>query len=310
MTPCIIVSHRAARMAEIAFAGTYTALVTPFVPGGEAIDFDALERLVEDQITAGVSGLVPCGTTGETPTLTDAEQIAVIERVAKAAAGRVPIVAGTGSNDTAKSIKASHAALEAGANGVMIVMPYYNKPSQDGMREHVVAIANAVDCPIVVYNFRGRSVVDLGPEATVQICERAANVRALKDATGNVVRCQELKRRLGDRLTVMSGDDGLTVGMMAAGASGVISVSSNVLPKRVSAVTSLMDQGDYSAAREAHYSLLPLHAAMFVEPNPAPAKAALSILGRANADVRLPLIAASDATRALVEAVLRDLGVS
>jgi 4-hydroxy-tetrahydrodipicolinate synthase len=191
----------------------------------------------------------------------------------------------------------------------MIVMPYYNKPSQDGLREHVVAIAKQLSCPVVLYNIPGRSVVDLAAETTEQICAQAKNVVALKDATGNVLRCQELKRRLGDRLTVMSGDDGLTLGMMAAGASGVISVSSNVLPDKVSAVTTLMQASKLAEARAAHFALLPLHAVMFVEPNPAPAKAALSMMGCMNADVRLPLLPASEATRERMRAVLADLGV-
>ena len=288
--------------------GTYTALVTPF-DGAGAVDRDALTQLVEAQIAGGISGLVPCGTTGETPTLDAAEQLEVIRIVATATSGRVPIFAGTGSNDTAKSIKSSMAALEAGADGVMIVMPYYNKPSQDGMREHVLAIARAVDCPIILYNIPGRSVVDLAVETTEAICAAAANVVALKDATGNVLRCQELKRRLGDRLTVMCGDDGLTVPMMAAGASGVISVSSNVLPAKVSAVTAAMAAGDLVGARRQHLTLLPLHGAMFLEPNPGPCKAALAMLGKMRADVRLPLVGASDTTRAAVGALLKELGV-
>jgi 4-hydroxy-tetrahydrodipicolinate synthase len=294
-------------LAGSAFKGTFTALVTPFTAGGKAIDFDALERLVEAQISGAISGLVPCGTTGETPTLTAPEQIAVIRKVVEVVAGRVPVVAGTGSNDTRKSIVQSQDALGAGADGVMIVMPYYNKPSQAGMCAHVVSIAKAVSCPIIIYNIPGRSVVDLAVESHERICEAAPNVLCVKDATGNVLRCQEVKRRLGERLAVMCGDDALTLAMMAAGASGVISVSSNVLPKRVSSVTTLMDKGDLHAARKAHYELLPLHAAMFVEPNPAPAKAALARLGQMRDDVRLPLLAASEATRTQLDAVLREL---
>jgi 4-hydroxy-tetrahydrodipicolinate synthase len=295
---------------ELKIAGTYTALVTPFTAGGERVDFEALDRLVDGQIAGGVSGLVPCGTTGEAPTLSDQEQHQVIERVVKRAAGKVPVIAGTGSNSTDKSIKASRAALEAGADGVMIVMPYYNKPSQDGLREHVLAIARAVSCPIIVYNIPGRSVVDLSAETTQQICERAANVVAVKDATGNVLRCQELVRRMGDRLTVMCGDDGLTLGMMATGARGVISVSSNVLPAEVARVTTLIARGDLEEARRAHLELIQFHAVMFIEPNPAPAKAALEMLGRARPDVRLPLVAASDDAKKRVAACLEELGVS
>jgi 4-hydroxy-tetrahydrodipicolinate synthase len=304
-------------MASWSFQGTYTALVTPFVAGAQSIDFDALERLVEDQIAGGIAGLVPCGTTGETPTLSEAEQLAVIERVAKVAAGRVPVVAGTGSNSTDKSVKASQAALEAGADGVMIVMPYYNKPAlpyynkpaQQGMREHVVTIAKAVDCPVIVYNIPGRSVVDLSAETTEALCAAADNVVAIKDATGNVLRCQELKRRLGDRLAVMCGDDGLTLPMMAVGAAGVISVSANVLPDKVSAVTELVAQGKLDDARAKHFELLNFHGLMFAEPNPGPCKATAALLGRMQPDVRLPLLPAAAATRERIEAALFELGI-
>jgi 4-hydroxy-tetrahydrodipicolinate synthase len=287
-------------------SGTYTALVTPFSADGDSIDFPALDALVEAQLAGGVSGLVPCGTTGEAPTLTDEEQTAVIKRVAAVVKGRVPVLAGTGSFSTKKTIQASKSAIAAGADAVMVVMPYYNKPSQDGMREHVLAVARAVDRPIVLYNIPGRSVVDLSAEATERICAAAPNVVGLKDATGNVLRCQELKARLGDRLCVMSGDDALTVGMMAAGASGVISVTSNVRPAAVSKVTERVAAGDMLGARAAHYALLDLHRLMFVEPNPAPAKAALAGEGLMTASVRLPLLPASEATRRqIVEALGR-----
>ena len=286
--------------------GTWTAIVTPFSADGAELDLPALDRLVEDQIKGGVSGLVPCGTTGEAPTLDEAEQIVVIARVVAAAKGRVPVYAGTGSFSTKKTIAASMAAIEAGADGVMVVMPYYNKPSQDGLREHVLAIARAVPQPIILYNIPGRSVVDLGADATVRICEAASNVVAIKDATGNVLRCQELKRRLGDRLTVMSGDDGLVLPMMAVGASGVISVTANVLPRAVSDVTRLVRENAWDRARAAHLALVEIHALMFVEPNPAPAKAALAAMGKMNDSVRLPLVPASaGARRQVSEAIAR-----
>ncbi len=297
-------------MADVSFRGTWTALVTPFAGGGERVDFEAFERLCEEQIAGGVSGLVPCGTTGEAPTLTDDEQLQIIARAAKVAKGRVPVLAGTGSNSTHKSIEASKAALEAGADAVMIVMPYYNKPSQQGMVEHVAAIAAAVAAPIVLYNIPGRSVVDLGLEATRQICERAKNVVALKDASGNVLRCQELGRALGERLAILSGDDALTLPMMACGARGVISVSSNVLPARVSEVSRRALEGDWAGAKKAHLELYAFHGLMFVEPNPAPAKAALALLGKASDDVRLPLVKASEATRARIKDELARLGAT
>lgn len=294
-------------MTQLPLSGTLTALVTPFTPDGEAVDFQALDALVEAQIAGGVSGLVPCGTTGESPTLTEAETTAVVRRVVEAARGRAPVIAGTGSFSTKKTIDASRAALAAGADGVMVVMPYYSKPSQDGLREHLLAVAKAVSAPIVLYNIPGRTGVDLSAETTERVCAAAPNVVAIKDATGHVLRCQELARRLGDRLTVLCGDDALTLAMMALGAKGVISVTSNVLPRETSAVTRKFLAGDLAGARAAHLALLELHALMFVEPNPAPAKAALAALGRMSPAVRLPLAPAGDATRQQVADAVRRL---
>jgi len=291
-------------MKSVAFEGTFTALVTPFTADGASVDGAALDRLVDAQIAGGVTGLVPCGTTGETPTLSDEEQIDVIARVAARAAGRVPVIAGTGSFSTQKTVVASKAAIAAGADGVMIVMPYYSKPSQDGMRAHVLEVASAVDAPIVLYNIPGRSVVDLAAETTEQICRDAKNVVAMKEATGNVVRCQELVRRLGDRLTVLSGDDSLTLPMMSVGARGVISVTSNVLPKETSAVTRAWQAGKPEEARRAHLGLLELHGLLFVEPNPGPAKAVLAKMGQMNATVRLPLVPVSEKLVAKLEEAL------
>ncbi|AUX26668.1 dihydrodipicolinate synthase [Sorangium cellulosum] len=294
-------------MKQLPLSGTFTALVTPFTPDGEAVDFEALDALVEAQIAGGVSGLVPCGTTGESPTLTEAEASAVIQRVVEKARGRVPVLAGTGSFSTKKTIATSRAALAAGADGVMVVMPYYSRPSQDGLREHLLAVARAVSGPIVLYNVPGRTSVDLSAETTDRICAAAPNVVGIKDATGNVLRCQELVRRLGDRLTVLCGDDALTLAMMALGAQGVISVTSNVLPREVSAVTRRFLEGDLAGARAAHLSLLELHGLMFVEPNPAPVKVALAAMGRMSPAVRLPLSPASEATRQQIGEALRRL---
>ena len=294
-------------VAPMHLSGTFTALVTPFTPDGDAVDLPALDALVEAQIAGGVTGLVPCGTTGEAPTLTDEEQAVVVRRVVAVARGRVPVLVGTGTFSTKKTIAASRAAVAAGADGVMVVMPYYNKPSQDGMREHVLAVARAVSCPIVLYNIPGRSVVDLAPETTERICEAAPTVVGIKDATGNVVRCQELKRRLGDRLTVLSGDDGLTLPMMSVGAAGVISVTANVRPREVSEVTRRILAGDWASARAAHLALLELHALMFAEPSPAPAKAALAEAGKMSASVRLPLVPATEGLRRRISAAVSQL---
>ncbi|EYF04001.1 4-hydroxy-tetrahydrodipicolinate synthase [Chondromyces apiculatus] len=297
-------------MPELHLAGTFTALVTPFTPDGEALDLDALDALVEAQIAGGVDVLVPCGTTGEAPTLSEDEAATVIRRVVAVASGRVPVLAGTGSFSTRKTIAASRAALSAGADGVMLVMPYYSKPSQDGLREHVLAVARAIPAPIVLYNVPSRTVVDLTADTTEQICAAAPNVVGLKDATGNVLRCQELVRRLGDRLAILCGDDALTLPMMASGARGVISVTSNVLPREVSDVPRLVAAGEFAAARARHLALLDVHASMFLEPNPAPAKAALAWLGRMNHAVRLPLVPASAETQAKTAQALERLGVA
>jgi 4-hydroxy-tetrahydrodipicolinate synthase len=292
-------------MSTFELKGAYTALVTPFTEAGE-IDVPAFEALVERQVSGGIAGLVPCGTTGETPTLTDAEQLDLVRRAVAVAGGRVPVIAGTGSFSTKKSIEASRRALEAGASAVMVVMPYYSKPTQEGLVQHITAVASAVEGPVVLYNIPGRTGVDLGVDATVQICERAANVVATKEATGNVLRCQELKRRLGDRLTVLSGDDGLTLPMMAVGAAGVISVTSNVYPAQVSEVVRLALAGDFAGARRKHLAMLPVHDAMFIEANPGPVKAACALKGWMRADVRLPLVAASEGTRGKLSAALQS----
>lgn len=293
-------------MSKLALQGTFTALVTPFSPDGADVDYAALDKLVDAQLAGGITGLVPCGTTGETPTLTDEEQVEVIRRVVARAKGRAPVLAGTGTFSTKKTVQASKAAVAAGADAVMVVMPYYNKPSQEGMRAHVLEVAAAVDVPIVLYNIPGRSVVDLLPGTVERICAEAKNVVGMKEATGNVVRCQELVRRLGDRLTVLSGDDALTLPMMSVGARGVISVTSNVLPAATSRVTTLWADGKIDEARRAHFDLLEFHALMFVEPNPAPAKAALAELGAMSAAVRGPMVAATDGLVRSIKAALAE----
>ncbi len=288
-------------------AGTYTALVTPFQGDeGEAVDWDAMDALVDAQIEGGVSGLVPCGTTGESPTLSSGEQQELVKRVVLRASGRVVVVAGTGSNSTLHTIEASRAAERAGADGVMVVVPYYNKPTQAGLYRHFVAVAAAVSCPVVIYNIPGRTGIDLAVETLGRIVEKARNVVAVKEATGNVLRAQELVRRFGDRLSVMSGDDALTLPMMAVGANGVISVTSNLLPKAVARVVNLAADGRFLDARRAHLALLPVHEAMFLEANPGPVKAALASLGKMRDTVRGPLVAPSNETRTKVGDAVRE----
>ncbi len=285
--------------------GTYTALVTPFgTDATESIDWTAFDALVDAQIAGGVSGLVPCGTTGESPTLSHDEHKEVIRRTVQRANKRTQVIAGTGSNSTLTAIELSQAAESAGVDAIMVVVPYYNKPTQEGLYRHFIAVARSVRCPVVIYNVPSRTGIDLAAETLGRICGDAPNVVATKEATGNVLRAQDLVRRFGTRLTVLSGDDALTLAMVAVGARGVISVTSNVLPGEVSRATRLALDGDGEAARRAHMALLPVHEAMFLEANPGPAKAALAMRGVMTDVVRGPLCAASEATRKQLAAVL------
>ena len=235
--------------------GTYTALVTPF-RADQGVDWDAFDALVDAQVQGGVKGLVPCGTTGESPTLTHEEHRAVIARTVKRAAGRVQVIAGTGSNSTRTALELSRDAERDGADAVMVVVPYYNRPTQEGLVQHFVAVAASVRCPVVVYNIPGRTGIDLTAESLARICAEAPNVVATKEATGNVLRAQDLVRRMGARLTVLSGDDALTLAMIAVGARGVISVTSNLLPAEVTRATRLALASEIHAARRAHLALL------------------------------------------------------
>ncbi len=285
--------------------GTYTALVTPFRDDpGQPIDWAALDALVDAQIAAGVTGLVPCGTTGESPTLSHEEHAQVVERTIRRVAKRVHVIAGAGSNSTREAIGLAEHAERAGADSVMVVVPYYNKPTQEGLYRHFVEVASRVRIPVVIYNIPGRSVVDLAPQTLARICVAAPNVVATKEATGNVLRAQSLVQMMGDRLVVLSGDDALTLPMIACGARGVISVTSNVLPVEVSRATRLALDGKLDEARRAHLALLPVHEAMFIEANPAPVKAALALRGVMKDAVRSPIFPPSEASRAAIAAAL------
>jgi 4-hydroxy-tetrahydrodipicolinate synthase len=285
--------------------GTYTAIVTPFRDAPEQpVDWDALDALVDAQIAGGITGLVPCGTTGESPTLTPEEHGRVIERTIARAKGKAQVIAGTGSNSTREAIATSKHAEHAGADAVMIVVPYYNRPTQDGLAAHFIAVAKSVKVPVVVYNIPARTGSDLAPETLARIAEAAPNVVATKEATGNVLRAQKIVQTMGSRMTVLSGDDALTLPMMSIGARGVISVTSNVLPGDVSRVTRLALEGKWDEARRAHLALLSVHEAMFVEANPSPAKAALAMRGVMTDVVRGPLVACSEGGRKVVAAAL------
>lgn len=289
-------------------AGAYTALVTPF--RDDALDIPAFEALCEWQITEGIAGIVPVGTTGESPTLSAAEGLELIKTAVRVARGRVPVIAGTGTNATAETIARTRAAREAGADAAMVVMPYYNKPTQRGLVAHVRAVHDATDIPIVLYNVPTRGTADLAAESVVEIAERCPRVIALKEATGNILRAQSVHAALGDRITVLSGDDILTVGMMAVGAKGVISVASNAAPAAVQGVVAAFLAGDLAEARRRQEQLLALYDAMFTETNPGPVKGLLARMGKIRPEARLPLAWPSEANVERAVAALRATGAS
>jgi 4-hydroxy-tetrahydrodipicolinate synthase len=297
-------------MAQLSLSGVYTALVTPFTQDGSEVDFAAYEKHLELQIAGGISGLVPCGTTGEVPTLSDAEQRELITRTKKIARGRAVVLAGTGSNNTKKSIEGAKAAVEAGADAVMIVMPYYSKPSQEGLFQHVRAIARSITAPVVLYNIPGRSVVELSVDTTLRVLDACQNVIGFKDATGNVLHCQELLLRAKRPISILSGDDVLTVPMMSVGATGVISVTSNVYPQQMSELVADALAGRFVEAGKKQVALFAVHKAMFFEASPSPAKAALSIKGQMNGSVRLPIVEATAECRARLSAVMAEYEAS
>lgn len=270
--------------------GCLTALVTPFRDG--KVDFDKLARLVDWQIESGVDGIVSVGTTGESATLDVDEHVAVIAAMVKAAKGRVPVIAGAGGNATSEALTLTKASEDAGADGLLHVTPYYNRPNQEGMYHHFAAIARSTKLPIVLYNVPTRTASDLLTDTVVRLCE-LDNIVAIKDATGNLVRGSELIAKVGDRLSVLSGDDGTAFPLYACGSRGVISVVSNVAPREMSEMWDAVKAGDWDRARKIHFKLRVLNNLLFAEPSPAPTKAALSLLDRCSTEVRLPLVPAT-----------------
>jgi 4-hydroxy-tetrahydrodipicolinate synthase len=297
-------------MPQFKAAGAFTALATPFSADGSAIDWSAYERLIASQLDGRISGLVPCGTTGEAPTLSEREQVELIAATAKQARGRASVLAGVGTNSTSKAVAKAKAAVEAGADAVMVVMPYYNRPNQQGLIEHVCAVAKVVDVPIVLYNVPARTSVSLNVDTTLAILDRCQNVLAVKDASNNVHYCQELLARAAGRVQVLSGDDALTLALMALGATGVISVTSNVLPALVSQLVELWRSGEHADALALHYRLLPVHSAMFCAPSPVPVKVALHARGVMEDSVRPPLVPATAEESAKVLAALAKIEAS
>jgi 4-hydroxy-tetrahydrodipicolinate synthase len=269
------------------FSGAFTALITPFRNG--EVDVEALEGLVEFQIGHGVNGLVPCGTTGETPALSEEEDRVVVETVVRVAAGRVPLVAGTGSNSTDMAIKYTKMAEEVGADGSLQVAPYYNKPTQEGLFRHFTAIAESTDLPLILYNIPGRTSVTISVETMARLAE-IPNIVGVKDSTLSMNMISDIRSACGEEFDILSGDDPMTLPLVALGGVGVISVASNVAPGAVSDMVGALLGGDWERGRELHYELLPLFRALFVETNPIPVKTAASLLGLCSDEMRLPMI--------------------
>jgi len=296
-------------MAAFVPEGTFTALVTPMCDDGDhSVDVPALERLVEQQIAGGVDGLVACGTTGETATLSDEEYELVVATVVRCSAGRVPVIAGTGSNDTRRTVATSLRAQQLGVDAILVVTPYYNKPTQAGLLAHFRAVADAVQVPVILYNVPGRTACNLLP---VTVAELAAHPRivAVKEASGSLDQVQEIVHRTRHQFAVLSGDDGLCLPMYAVGGRGVISVVSNPAPAQTAALYRLYRAGRVDEAARAQVALLPLIKTLFSEPNPQPCKMAMHLLGLMAPGLRLPMLAAQATTAQALRRDLAELGL-
>jgi 4-hydroxy-tetrahydrodipicolinate synthase len=289
------------------FEGVYTALITPFRNG--TIDYQAMEKLVSDQIESGIDGIVPMGTTGESPTVTFEEHKEFVKRVVKLAGGKVKVIAGTGANSTEEAIWLSKEAEEAGVDGVLQVNPYYNKPTQRGLIAHFECVAKSIHIPIILYNIPGRTGVNFQPASVKELLDRVDNVVAMKEASGDIVQMMELYELCGDRLTLLSGDDNNLLPFMSIGGKGIISVISNLLPVDVKKVVTFYNQGKIDEARKQFYRLLPLCRAMFLETNPIGIKAAMEMTGCCTGDLRLPLVTVSDENREKLRKALLTYGV-
>ena len=288
------------------FRGSIVALITPFRDG--AIDEAAFQSFVEWQIEQGSSGLVPCGTTGESPTLTHDEHNRLVDLCVEAAAGRVPVIAGTGSNSTDEAVALTRHAKTAGADAALLVSPYYNKPTQEGLFQHFKAVQDAVDIPIILYNIPGRTSVDIRPE-TMQRLRDLPNVIGVKDATSDIARVSAQRLLLGSDFVQLSGEDASALGFMAHGGHGCISVTANVAPALCAAFQQACLQGDYSTALTFQDRLLPLHSSLFLETSPAPVKYGVSLIGKCTGELRLPLVPATEDTREKVRTSMTHVGV-
>jgi 4-hydroxy-tetrahydrodipicolinate synthase len=283
------------------------AIITPFDAEGN-FDAESYRHLIEFQIENGTDVIVPCGTTGESATLNYKEHDQVIRTCIEQVNKRVPVIAGTGSNATAEAIEISQHAKELGADGLLLVSPYYNKPSQEGLFQHYKAIADAVALPQVLYNVPGRTGMNMTAATTIRLAE-FKNVVAIKEASGDLTQASEIIANAGDKIDVLSGDDFLTLPLMACGAKGVISVTANIMPKQVKAMVKSIQDGQWEAARQQHLQLLDVHQAMFIESNPVPVKTSAALMGKCQANVRLPLVAMGEATLETLQVVLQKHGL-
>ncbi len=289
------------------FRGAFVAIVTPFIDG--KLDEQGLQDLIEFQIAGGTHGIVPCGTTGESATMSHAEHRRVVELTVKTVAGRVPVLAGTGSNSTSESIELTRAAKEAGADGALMITPYYNKPSQEGLYQHFKAVAEAVDIPIILYNVPSRTAVNMLPE-TVARCAQIANIVGVKEATADLNQISQVIRLCPKGFAVMSGDDFTSMPTVMIGGTGVISVTSNVAPKDMATMMDAALAGNIARAQELHYKLLPLMQAMFIDTNPVPAKTALAMMGKIKSGLpRLPLYKMNEANEDKLKKVITAYGL-
>jgi len=289
------------------FRGSIVAIVTPFKNG--KVDEKKLGELIDFQIKNGTSGIVPCGTTGESATLTFDEHERVIEIAIEQAKKRVPVIAGTGSNSTEEAIMLTKQAAKAGADASLQVSPYYNRPTQKGLYEHFKAIANSVDIPIILYNIAGRTGVNIEPETIAKLASDCKNIVAVKEASGSLDQMSRIKSLCPKSFQLISGDDGLTLPVLSIGGIGIISVVANIVPKDVSDLVSAFEKGDIKKAQELHYKLLPLIKAAFIETNPIPVKTAMGLLGMCSADLRLPMCEMAPENLEKLKKALRDYGL-
>ena len=288
------------------FSGAIVAIVTPFRKG--KVDEKSLRELIEFQIKNGTDGIVPCGTTGESSTLSHEEHDRVIEITIDAVKKRVPVIAGTGSNSTDEALRLTRHAHEAGADGALMVCPYYNRPTQEGLYQHFKIIAESVPIPIVPYNIPSRTGVNLMPETVARLA-KISNIVGIKEASGSLKQMQDVISLCGDKFDVLSGDDFFTFPLLAIGGRGVISVVSNIVPADMAAMIDAFEGGDIKRAKELHHNLVPLIDALFIETNPVPVKAALSMMGKISYDVRLPMYKMSDSNYEKLKAVMKNYGL-